>query len=295
MAPARDHDVWTVLRLMTWSGEYLEGKGVERGRLGAEHLSAHALGLPRLQIYLQYDRPLDTSELDAFRPLLRRRARREPLQYILGRAAFRELDLAVDPRVLIPRPETEVLVEEVLTWARGREDLDALDLGTGSGAIALSLLVEGPFRRVVATDVSEGAVEVARGNARGAGVEGRLELRVGTLFDSVDPGETFDVVVSNPPYVAEDEASDLQPEVGEWEPAPALFGGPDGLSVVRAIVQGAGEVVKPGGVLALEVGVRQPGIVARLLEETGVFHGVRIRRDLAGRQRIVLALRAGGS
>lgn len=294
MAPTHDDEVWTVLRLMRWSGEYLEGKGVERGRLDAEHLLAHALGLPRLQLYLQYDRPLDKSELDGFRPLLRRRARREPLQYILGRAAFRELDLRVDPRVLIPRPETEVLVDEVLAWARVREDLDALDLGTGSGAIALSLLVEGPFRRVVATDVSAGALEVAKENARDTGVEERLELRSGTLFDTVYPGESFDVVVSNPPYVAEDEAPGLQPEVGRWEPAAALFGGPDGLSVVRTIVQGAGGVLKPGGLLALEVGERQPGIVAGALNGTGDFDDVRIRRDLAGRQRIVLARRTDG-
>jgi release factor glutamine methyltransferase len=153
--------------MMKWSGEYLDGKGVERGRLDAEHLLAHALGTARLQLYLQYDRPLTAEELDRFRPLLRRRAGREPLQYILGRAAFRELDLFVDRRVLVPRPETEVLVEEVLAWTRSVKaaGLTALDLGTGSGAIALALASEGPFDRVVATDASEKALEVARTNA----------------------------------------------------------------------------------------------------------------------------------
>jgi release factor glutamine methyltransferase len=295
MARTPDHDVWTVLRLMKWSGEYLESKGVDRGRLDAEHLLARALGLPRLQLYLQYDRPLEQSELDRFRPLLRRRAHREPLQYILGRAAFRELDLKVDSRVLIPRPETEVLVDEVLAWAGGKESLTALDLGTGSGAIGLSLLLEGPFRRVVATDVSVDAVELARENARDAGVEERIEFRIGALFDAVGVGESFDVVVSNPPYIAEGEASSLQPEVGLWEPADALFGGPDGLSVVRAIVQGAGAVLKPMGLLALEVGERQPEIVLGALEEVGEYDDVRIRRDLAGRQRVVLARRTGGA
>ncbi len=295
MAPPSDDDVWTVLRLMTWSGDYLKAKGVERGRLDAEHLLAHALGVQRLQLYLQYDRPLERSELDRFRPLLRRRAAREPLQYIVGRAAFRELDLKVDSRVLIPRPETEVLVDEVLQWSRGREDLTALDIGTGSGAIALSLLVEGPFGKVVGTDVSAEALELARENALGLGLEDRVELRLGSLFDPVDTGQLFDVVVSNPPYIADAEASDLQPEVGLWEPEQALFGGADGLSVIRSVVKGAGTVLRSPGLLALEVGERQPGVVVTALDATGDYEDVRVRRDLTGRQRVVLARRAGAS
>lgn len=293
----RDGGVWTVLRLMRWAGEYLEGKGVARGRLDAEHLLAHAVGVPRLQLYLQFDRPLEPEELDRFRPLLRRRAEREPLQYILGRAAFRELELAVDRRVLVPRPETEVLVEEVLAWAAGsgRRDLTAVDVGTGSGAIALSLLHEGPFARVVATDASEEALAVATVNARSTGLEDRLELRHGSLFDPLGPGERFDVLVSNPPYVADVEASDLEPEVGVWEPAGALFGGPDGLSVLRAIVEGAGRFIRPDGLLALEVGEGQAGSVVAAVEAVGGYEDVTVRRDLAGRRRIVLAGRAGAT
>jgi release factor glutamine methyltransferase len=282
--------------MMKWSGTYLEGKGVERGRLEAEHLLAHALGTARLQLYLQYDRPLTAEELDGFRPLLRRRAGREPLQYILGRAAFRELDLFVDPRVLVPRPETEVLVEEVLAWTRSIEGsgLTALDLGTGSGAIALSLVSEGPFDRVVATDASEEALEVARGNAGTAGIADRVEFRFGSLFDVVARGEQFDVVVSNPPYVAEHERPTLQPEVVTWEPPEALFGGPDGLDVIRLVVAGAGDRIRPGGLLALEVGAEQSAAVVAEAEATGEFVDVRVRRDLAGRQRVVLAERSGG-
>lgn len=289
----RDGEVWTVLRLMRWSGEYLEGKGVSRGRLDAEHLLAHAVGVPRLQLYLQFDRPLEAEELDRFRPLLKRRAEREPLQYILGRAAFRELELTVDRRVLVPRPETEILVEEVLAWAaaRQRDDLTAVDLGTGSGAIALSLLHEGPFARVVGTDASEDALAVAALNARSTGLEERLELRHGSLFAPLGHGERFDAVVSNPPYVAESEAAALEPEVGVWEPAAALFGGPDGLSVLRAIVGGAGEFIRPGGLLALEVGDQQAGMVMAAVEGAGGYDDVSVRRDLAGRQRVVLARR----
>lgn len=292
----RDGEVWTVLRLMKWSGEYLAGKGVERGRLDAEHLLAHSLGVKRLQLYLQFDRPLERHELDAFRPLLRRRGDREPLQYIMGHAAFRELELKVDRRVLIPRPETEILVDEVLAWAaaRGTGELTALDLGTGSGAIALSLALEGPFRRVVATDISALALELARENAGAAGVADRMEFREGSLFQPTGPGETFDAVVSNPPYVADAEAPSLEPEVSAWEPAQALFGGADGMAVLRPLVAGAGAVLAPGGLLALEVGAAQAGMVVAAVEETGGYDEVRVRRDLAGRERVVLAQRAGG-
>jgi len=294
-ARGRDGEVWTVLRLMRWSGEYLEGKGVERGRLDAEHLLAHTLGVKRLQLYLRYDRPLDREELDRFRPLLKRRAEREPLQYILGRAAFRDLDLAVDRRVLIPRPETEILVDEVLGWAaaRGRDDLTALDVGVGSGAIALSLLLEGPFPRVVGTDASPEALAVAGENARTRGLEERLELREGPLFSGVGRSENFDVVVSNPPYIAEAEAATLEPEVGVWEPPLALFAGPDGLAVLRALVAEGGAHLAGGGLLALEVGAEQAGLVVADIEAVGGYDDVRVRRDLAGRERVVLARRAG--
>ncbi len=291
----REGQVWSVLRLMRWSGGYLESKGVERGRLDAEHLLAGALGIERLQLYLQFDRPLTAEELDRFRPLLLRRANREPLQYILGRAAFRELELNVDRRALIPRPETEVLVDEVLTWARatGRDDLSAVDLGTGAGAIALSLALEGPFDRVVATDVSADALALARENALASGLQERIEWREGELFDALGAEEMFDLVVSNPPYVTDAALEALQPEVGEWEPALALAGGPDGMTVLRAIISGAAGHLGAGGLLALEIGVEQSGPVVALVEEAGRYDDVRVRRDFTGRERMVLARRAG--
>jgi release factor glutamine methyltransferase len=283
---------WTVLSLIHWSAEYLTGKGVEQARLDAEHLLAHALRTGRLQLYLQYDRPLTPDELAAYRPLLRRRARREPLQYVVGRAAFRELDLHVDPRVLVPRPETEQLVELVLTWARGRSGLSALDVGTGSGCIALSLAREGPFERIVATDPSRDALEVAGLNAAGVEGSGRIELRPGALFAPV-AGERFDVVVSNPPYVADEDAPGLQPEVRDWEPGAALFGGPGGLEVVSALVEGAAEHLEPGGLLALEVGDGQTEAVAAHVTGVRGFGEPTVRRDLSGRRRFVTACRDG--
>ena len=288
---------WTVLGLILWSAGYLADRGVEHSRLDAEHLLAHALGSTRLQLYLQFDRPVGADELAAFKPFLLRRAKREPLQYVTGRAAFRELELAVDGRVLIPRPETEVLVEAVLEWARlgvGGDsprgpDLDGMDLGTGSGCIALSLLAEGPFRRVVATDASEDALAVAAENASLAGLDERLETRLGPLWEPIASGERFDVVASNPPYVADAEAAQLEPEVRDWEPAAALFAGSEGLDVLDAIVEGAGQRLRAGGLLALEVGLGQATSVAERVRDAGGFGEPRVLRDLTGRPRIVLA------
>jgi release factor glutamine methyltransferase len=279
---------WTVLSLIRWSADYLAGKGVPQGRLDAEHLLGHALDTGRLQLYLQYDRPLVPDELAAFKELLLRRARREPLQHIVGRAAFRELYLHVDTRVLIPRPETEELVDVVLSWARVRTGLSALDVGTGSACIALSLAHEGPFERVVATDTSAEALAVARMNADALDAGARVELRRGSLFEPV-AGETFDVVVSNPPYVAEGEAADLEPEVRDWEPACALFAGSGGLDVLLPLIEGAGRHLRPGGLLAVEVAPDQAVSVADRLREIGGYHEPEVRRDLAGRRRIVLA------
>jgi len=291
---AQGGDVWTVLRMMEWSGEYLAAKGVVRGRLDAEHLLADVLGLGRMDLYLQFDRPLVTEELDRYRPLLKRRAKREPLQYILGRAAFRELDLEVDERVLIPRPETEILVDEVLEWAAAHAGAGSrgLDLGTGSGAIALSLALEGPFELVVGTDSSEAALEIAWRNAEDAGLNEKVEFRLGSYFEPVSDEEPFDLVVSNPPYITEGETASLEPEVRAWEPGAALFAGPDGLRALRAIVAGAGRHIRPGGLLALEVGWGQAGPVVAMLEDTGEYVDVCVRLDLTGRERMVLTRRA---
>ncbi|NNF12517.1 MAG: peptide chain release factor N(5)-glutamine methyltransferase [Gemmatimonadetes bacterium] len=290
-ADAPDDDVWSILRMILWSAEYLGGKGVETGRLDAEHLLAHVLGMQRLQLYLQYERPLTPDELDAYRPLLKRRAAREPLQHIVGVQPFRELDLEVDGSVLVPRPETEVLVQAVLDWAKesGRPDLQALDVGTGSGAIALSLALEGPFARVLATDVDEGALRMARKNRASAGLDERVELRPGDLFQALGDDERFDVVVSNPPYIPEGEADGLQPEVREWEPRRALFGGTDGLDVFRGLVDGASRHVVPGGLLALEVGLGQAPAVVELIQITEKYDVPRVLRDYSGRERFVLA------
>ena len=280
---------WTPLSLIRWTTGYLADRGLPDPRLDAELLLADALGLKRLDLYLQHDRPLRAEELASFKGRLLRRARREPLQYIAGEAAFRELRLRVDRRVLIPRPETEVLVGHVLAWCRGRSGLSALDIGTGSGAIALSLATEGDcFSRVLATDISPDALEVAGVNLRAAAPRVPVELRRGSALAPV-AGERFDVIVSNPPYVAEGERGLLDPEVLEWEPDVALFSGEDGLSVIRQLVSGAPSHLLPGGLLALEIGAG-PGEAARdLVLGTPGFDRVEVNPDLSGRDRIVLA------
>jgi len=286
-------DSWTILRMILWSAEYLSEKGVEAGRLDAEWLLAAALGVDRLQLYLQYDRPLSPGEREAFKPLLRRRASREPLQYIIGRSAFRQLELKTDPRVLIPRPETEVLVQEVLDWvsAVGGSLGRVWDMGTGTGAVALSLAAEGTFTKVVATDSSPDALSIAAENADRHDLSGLVEFREGSLFEPLEKGEEFDVIVSNPPYIAEGEKGALQPEVRDWEPPEALFAGEDGMDVIRQLVARAPDHLPAGGLLAFECGLGQAECIKADVQATGAFAAVRIRPDLTGRPRFVMAER----
>ncbi len=276
------------MELLRWTAEYLGGKGFHNARLNGELLLSGVLGVKRLDLYLQFDRPLRPEELAEFKARLQRRAKREPLQYIEGEAHFRDLRLRVDRRVLIPRPETEQLVQRVLDWAAGRTALAAADVGTGSGAIALALATEGPFRLVVATDVEPGALDAARANHAHAAPGAPVEFRAG---DGVEPllGERFDALVSNPPYIGTGERASLDAEVRDWEPATALFAGADGLDVVRRLVVDAPRVLRAGGLLALEIGETQGAATAELVRAAGRFGEPRVEKDLAGRDRIVLA------
>ncbi len=293
---------WTPIRITRWSGEYLGAKGIRDGRLDAELLLAHVLGLTRLDLYLQHDRPLKPDELEAFKALLKRRASREPLQYVIGTTGFRELELITDARALIPRPETEVLVGEVLAWATrspsvssnggGVRSLTALDLGTGSGAIALSLLKEGPFSRVVATDSSSAALELARENAERHSLLDRLDLREGPLFEPLERDELFDVIVSNPPYIPDGDRESLQEEIRRWEPERALYAGPEGLAILSVLVRDGPAFLTPGGMMAVEVGDGQANEIVRTMEETGRFGQIRVVADLSDRERVVWGVAA---
>lgn len=264
----------------------MEQQGIENARLEAELLLAEVLGLKRLDLYLQFDRPIGAAELEQYRGFVRRRLKREPLQYIVGHAAFRKLELQVDRRVLIPRPETEQLVERVIRWAKANGAARALDVGTGSGAIAISLATELGLE-VVAVDISPEALAVARANAKK--YEVAVEFRQGDLLAPLGAPERFDVIVANLPYVGESEKPGLAPEVAAHEPSSALFAGADGLALIARLVQEAPSHLD--GLLALEIGAAQADSVCALIREHGQYSEPDVVRDLAGRDRIVLAAR----
>ena len=282
---------WTVLELLRWTTSWFEERGLPSARLDAECLLAHALGCERLSLYLEFDKPVEAEERAGFRELVRRRGEeRVPVAQLTRRKEFWSLPFAVTPDVLVPRPETETLVEAVLANVPDREaELRILELGTGSGAIALSLASELPKARITATDLSPAALAVARGNGEVLGLGDRVRWLEGDLFAPV-AGERFDVVVSNPPYVAEADRDGLEPELAH-EPAGALFAGADGLACLSRIADEAARHLEPGGVLALELAPGQEGPVSDRLP--GDFTVLEVRRDLAGRPRVIVARLAG--
>jgi release factor glutamine methyltransferase len=271
----------TVADVVKASTDFLSRKGVPSPRVDAEHLVAKALGITRLDLYLQYDRPLTDEEMAACRELVRRRGTREPLAYILGEWGFRRLMLNVDPRALIPRPETEVVVERCLALLDGVDTPAVLDVGTGTGAIALAIADERPEAAVTAIDVSEDAIALARENADRTGLAERVSLARHDVAEGL-PGGPYDLVVSNPPYVDPDDLATLQPEVRDWEPERALVG----RDVTAQVARGARDVVRANAVLVLEVADGTAQQVAELLAELG-FSDVVATPDFAGRDRVV--------
>jgi release factor glutamine methyltransferase len=264
--------------------EALRAVGVEGPRLDAELLLAEATGLSRAALVTGSGAEVPAPAARRFGEMVRRRLRREPVAYVLGRKGFRNLELAVDPRVLVPRPETELLVELALELQPAR----VLDVGTGSGAIALAVADELPTCALTATDTSPGALEVARENADRLGLAGRVRFVEGTLPE----GESFDLVLANLPYVAERDWPALQPEVTQWEPREALLAGPDGLDAYRAFIPECGRALariapQSSTTLGVEVGEGQAPSVAALMEEAG-FGRIEARRDLAGIERVVV-------
>ena len=281
--------VWTVLDLLRFTTDHFAKAGIDSARLDAEVLLAFALGVERLQLYLDFDKPVLASERKEFRELVRRRAgERVPVAHLTGTKEFWSLPLLVTPEVLVPRPETETLVESALARTPDRE-LRALEIGTGSGAVALAFLVERKRARITATDISAGALELAARNAQRLGLADRIRLAEGDLFEPV-AGERFDLVVSNPPYLAGGEASGLAPELAH-EPERALFSGPSGFEVLDRLVAAAPAVLEPGGWLALETAPDQAEPVRAACERQGLVETA-VVRDLGGRARVVVARRA---
>jgi release factor glutamine methyltransferase len=284
---------WTVLSLLQWGSDYLKEKGFDEPRLTVDLLLAHVLNLPRLNLYLQFDRPLTTDELSRFKTLFKRRLSREPLQYIIGETDFMGLRVRVTPDVLVPRPETELLAERAIEELKRRAPGSqvVLEIGTGSGNLAMAIARFVPTARIVSIDVSAPALAVARENLRSHGIE-TVDLEVVDVFSGWPEERKFDLIVSNPPYISLTEFAELQPEVRDFEPRLATTDESDGLRVIRRIVDLAGTALLPGGSLLLEVAYDQYRDVTRLLDQRGL-KDVRWYDDHAGIPRVVSALREG--
>jgi release factor glutamine methyltransferase len=278
-------ETWTIREVLRWTGRDFAERGVDAPRLDAELLVAHALRMDRVGLYLDMERPLSADELARVRALVQRRRQREPVAYILGTREFFGRAFEVGPAVLVPRPDTETLVEralEVLPKGPAR----ILDLCTGSGIIAISLAASRPDVDVDATDVSKEALEVAGRNAERHAVGDRIAWHLGDLFAAVPAGRLYDLVTANPPYISEGELPTLAPEVARWEPRLALAAGVEGLDVLERIAAGVPEVLRPGGAVLVEVGLGQASSVCQALEAAGL-HAVRAHRDLGGVERVV--------
>ncbi|MBW2038385.1 MAG: peptide chain release factor N(5)-glutamine methyltransferase [Deltaproteobacteria bacterium] len=280
---------WTVLKVLEWTTEYFREKGMEKPRLEAEVLLAHLLGVDRVGLYLNYDKPLKEEERRVYREMIQRRTAWEPIAYILGYNEFWSLRFKVSPECLIPRPETEHLVEEVLRiGGQLQPPLRVLEIGTGCGAVAIVLAKELKETQIVATDISAHALSLAQENAQAHGVGERIRFVQKDLFPCV--GTPFCLIVSNPPYIPTDEILQLAPDVRDYEPLNALDGGEDGLRFFREIAQGAPGFLIEGGWLLLEMGKGQAQKVTDILEGEKFTH-IELVPDYAGIKRVVRAQR----
>jgi release factor glutamine methyltransferase len=286
---------WTIQRLLTWVTEYLTQKGVDSPRLSAELLLSNVLGLKRIELYTQYNKVVAQEQLTQLHGLVERAGLHEPVAYLVGKTEFYSIEFEVTPDCLIPRPETELLVQRSIEFLRKRTGPQLVcDLCAGSGVIAVAIAKNVPDAKVIATDVSEPALAVAARNVEKHKLAERIELRHGDLFDPlVLQLDLFDLIACNPPYISATEYEALDKNVKDYEPRIALYAGPDGLDVYRKIVEKVGQFLKPDGVLLLEIGYRQGPAARELLEQTGVFAQIRIDKDLQGHDRVVTALRMG--
>ncbi len=280
---------WTVRRILEWTSGHLEQHGSDSPRLDAEILLAHARGCERIALYTHYDDVLSDAERATMRALVQRRAKHEPVAYLVGHREFFGLDFRVTPEVLIPRPDTETLVVELIERLKEHAKPRLLDVCTGSGCIGIAASVNVPAANAVATDVSAAALEIARGNAAEHGVADRFELREGDLLSVVKPDESFDAIASNPPYIPAHELETLQADVRLHEPRAALDGGLDGLDFVRRLIEGVPRHLVPRGSLLIEIDATQADAVTELLESAGCYEEVTILKDLAGLARVACA------
>lgn len=284
--------------LLEVTADYLDTKGIDNPRLSAEILLAHQLRTSRIRLYLDFDQPIGEQDITLYRSMVKRLLHGEPVQYITGAQEFWSLEFRVNPQVLIPRPETEILVEQVLSFLRKEEktesaDCHILDLGTGSGTIAVSLAKELKGPTVWATDISGGAIEIAEGNSQRHGVIHQTRFIKGDLFEPfIDQGIPFDVIVSNPPYIPSEDFDSLPIRVRNYEPRLALDGGEKGLFIIERIIREAPLYLKPGGRLFMEM---DPGQISKAIDrikKAGQYGETEIIKDYAHKERVITARRS---
>lgn len=293
MSMARENSL-SIREALSWGAQALLQAGIENARLDAEVLLRHALGMEREQLYMNTEAPISAGQETNFRELVRRRSRREPVAYITGHKEFWSLDFVMTPAVLIPRPETELLVEVALQHVRKPpgSSIQILELGTGSGAIAVCLAKEKAAAEIVAVDISPIGLDVARVNAGRHGVADRIRFLSGDLFAPLKPlRETFNLIVANPPYVRTSELSTLAPEISNWEPMTALDGGADGIDAYRQIIAQGHEYLAAGGAMVLEIGADMAPTVAELFASSGCYGPASVYQDYAGNDRVIAAIK----
>ena len=280
-------DVWTISSLLNWTVNYFKSKNIQSARLDAEVLLSHVLRQERIYLYVHFDEPMEQNELSKFREYVKKRAQHVPIAYIIGEREFMGLPFKVTKDTLIPRPDTEILVENVLNNVDKDKEIEIVDIGTGSGAIILSLLVNLPKAQGKTVDISSKAIEVAKENAVNLQVNDRCEFFVGDLFAPLN-GNKFDLIVSNPPYIPQKDIATLEDDVKEYEPVSALTDGGDGLSYYRRLLSKGKAYIKENGFIALEIGIYQSNDVKQIAMDNG-WKNIKIIKDYAGIDRVVLA------
>ncbi len=286
---------WTIQRLLNWVTEHFTKKGIDSPRLSAELLLSCVLAMKRIELYTQFDKAVDKQQLDRLHELVERAGQNEPIAYLTGKTEFYSLQLDVTPDCMIPRPETELLVERAIEFLRTRPGKQFVcDLCTGCGCIAIAIAKNCANADIIATDISDAALNIAAGNVEKHQLGDRIRLLCGDLFDAFVPQldvDKFDLIVCNPPYVSAAEFEKLDKNIKDYEPKSALFAGADGLDIHRRICEKADRFLKPDAALMLEVGFTQGKAIKELLEQTGTFAEIKIKKDPNGNDRIATAVK----
>ncbi|MCP4351734.1 MAG: peptide chain release factor N(5)-glutamine methyltransferase [Desulfobacterales bacterium] len=286
--PENREPQWTIRKVLNWTVSYFNSRDIENPKSDAAILLAHVLNLRRIDLFIQYDKPLNSDELAAFRSLIKRRVSREPIAYIVGKKGFWTLDLLVSEDVLIPRPETECLVEAALSvLPESSSPKRILELGTGTGAVILSLARERPGNLFFASDRSVRAIKMARGNAKNYGLDKSVSFFCGDWLSALNNVRQFDIIVSNPPYIRTGDIERLQPEINKYEPYMALDGGENGLNSIEHIVRRAHAYLADHGNLLLEMGHDQKNDVMEIIDKCACYDNVAVTKDYSGYDRVI--------